>query len=300
MIWSTQVVGEEGEDEERDRSTTTGWPVHEVGRNADIFDEKAGRKLSANSSVVSNSLHLHSNGRDTTGHLEIAWKFHPEGYEPEFRRVGRGLGNALDIDIRPMQANQELHAYSVLQQHQKISTFEPHLHAPGQRMCLEAIWGMNIETLTCVGYDHNWVRTYEYEDDYAPLLPKGTIMHIVGYMDNSPTNRNIPGPRNWQGSGNRSVANMFIDLGLGVQLTDEQFIEEMAQRREKLRIGPNDHVIGCPLCAVEDIELPEAYERSPEATEEDDSEADDADDADEADEPDADQADLDTATPSNR
>ena len=31
MIWSTQIVGEEGEDEDRDRSTTTGWPVHEVG-----------------------------------------------------------------------------------------------------------------------------------------------------------------------------------------------------------------------------------------------------------------------------
>jgi hypothetical protein len=282
MIWSTQVVGEDGEqDEERDRSTTTGWPVHEVGRNADIFDEKAGRKLSANSSVVSNSLHLHSNGRDTTGHLEIAWKFHPVGYEPEFRRVGRGLGNALDIDIRAMEANQELHAYSVLQQHQKISTFEPHLHAPGQRMCLEAIWGMNIETLTCVGYDHNWVRTYEYEDDYAPLLPKGTIMHIVGYMDNTPANRNIPDPRNWQGSGNRSVANMFIDLGLGVQLTDEQFIEEMAMRREKLAIGPNDHVIGCPLCAVEDIELPEEYQRRPETSESDEDDEADESEADE-------------------
>ncbi len=294
MIWSTQVVGEDDEqDEKRDRSTTTGWPVHEVGRNADIFDEKAGRKLSANSSVVSNSLHLHSNGRDTTGHLEIAWKFHPEGYEPEFRRVGRGLGNALDIDIRAMEANQELHAYSVLRQHQKISTFEPHLHAPGQRMCLEAIWGMNIETLTCVGYDHNWVRTYEYEDDYAPLLPKGTIMHIVGYKDNTPANRNIPDPRNWQGSGNRSVANMFIDLGLGVQLTDEQFIEEMAMRREKLQIGPNDHVIGCPLCAVEDIELPAEYERRPETTDEDDGETAEA-DAEEAD------ADENSDRPSNR
>ena len=270
MIWTTQVIGEDGEqDDDRERETTTGWPVHEVGRNADIFDTRAGRKLSANSSVVSNSLHLHSNGRDTTGHLEIGWKFHPEGYEPEFRRVGRGLGNALDIDIRPMQANQELHAYTVLQQHQKITTFEPHLHAPGERMCLEAIWGMNIETLTCVGYDHNWVRTYEYEDDYAPLLPKGTIMHIVGYMDNSPTNRNIPDPRNWQGSGNRSVANMFIDLGLGVELSDEQFITEMAERREKLQLGPNDHVIGCPLCPYEEIDLPDTYGQQAEADDED-------------------------------
>ncbi|HJN46274.1 MAG TPA: hypothetical protein QF572_19065 [Vicinamibacterales bacterium] len=284
MIWSTQVVGDDVEqDDQRERGTTTGWPVHEVGRNADIFDQKAGRLLSANSSVVSNSLHLHSNGRDTTGHLEIGWKFHPADYEPDYKRVGRGLGNALDIDLRPMETDQELHAYTVLQQNQKITSFEPHLHAPGERMCLEAIWGMNIETLTCVGYDHNWVRTYEYEEDYAPLLPKGTILHITGYMNNSPANRNIPDPRNWQGSGNRSVTNMFIDLGLGVELSDEQFIAEMAERRERLELGPNDHTLGCPLCPYDDIALPEEYQRRPsDADADDDAEDDEDETADEA------------------
>ena len=138
----------------------------------------------------------------------------------------------------------------MLQENTKIMSFEPHLHAPGTRMCLEAIWGYNIQTLNCVGYDHNWVRGYNYEDDYAPLLPKGTILHIIGYMDNSPSNKNVPDPRNWQGSGNRSVANMFIDLGQRVALTDEQFQEEMARRREKLKLTRNDNVIGCPLCTV--------------------------------------------------
>src|SRR4026208_1775865 len=61
----------------------------------------------------------------------------------------------------------------VLQQPTKIATFEPHLHAPGMRMCLEAIWGINIQTLTCAGYDHNWVRGYAYDDDYAPLPRAG-------------------------------------------------------------------------------------------------------------------------------
>ena len=161
-----------------------------------------------------------------------------------------GLGNGVDIDIRGMEANQQLHAYTVLQQHTKIISFEPHLHAPGQRMCLEAIWGYNIQTLNCVGYDHNWVRGDDYTDESAPLLPKGTILHIVGYMDNSPTNKNVPDPRNWQGSGNRSVANMFIDLGMRVALTDEQFQEEMATRRAQLHLTKNDTVIGCPLCLV--------------------------------------------------
>jgi hypothetical protein len=27
-------------------------------------------------------------------------------------------------------------------------------------MCLEAIWGHNIQTLNCVGYDHNCVKQY--------------------------------------------------------------------------------------------------------------------------------------------
>ena len=251
MIWSTRVLEgrESGVGAER-TSTDVGWPVHEVGREPDIFDEDAGRLLRAGSSVVSNSVHLHSNGRDTRAHLEIGFRFHPPDYEPRYRRASFGLGNGSDIDIRAGESGQELHAYRVLNQHTKIVTFEPHLHAPGMRMCLEAIWGFNVETLNCVGYDHNWVRGYTYAQDHQPLLPKGTILHIIGYMDTSEENRNVPDTRNWQGSGNRSVANMFIDLGMRVELTDEQFVEEMARRRERLGLGPNDPVIGCPLCMV--------------------------------------------------
>ena len=117
-------------------------------------------------------------------------------------------------------------------------------------MCLEAIWGFNVETLSCVGYDHNWVRGYAFADHAQPLLPKGTILHITGYMDNTEDNVNLTDTRNWQGSGNRSVANMFIDLGMRVRLNDEQFMEEMAERRELLQLTKNDHVIGCPLCTV--------------------------------------------------
>ena len=251
MIWSTRVLEgrESGVGAER-ASTDVGWPVHEVGREPDIFDADAGRLLRAGSSIVSNSVHLHSNGRDTRAHLEIGFRFHPPDYEPRYRRASFGLGNGSDIDIRAGESGQELHAYRVLNQHTKIVTFEPHLHAPGMRMCLEAIWGFNVETINCVGYDHNWVRGYTYAQDHQPLLPKGTILHIIGYMDTSEENRNVPDTRNWQGSGNRSVANMFIDLGMRVQLTDEQFVEEMARRRERLGLGPNDHVIGCPLCMV--------------------------------------------------
>lgn len=245
MLWGTSVPDENGNLRGGLGST---WPVHEVGRNPDIFDEGGGRLLRAGSWLTSESIHLHSNGRDTTAHLELGFRFHPVGYEPTYRPAFVLLGNSTDISIAPNQTDQELHAYAVLSQHIKIVTFEPHLHAPGNRMCLEAIWGYTVETLSCVGYDHSWVRSYTYAEHAAPLLPKGTILHITGYMNNTDTNPNITDPRNWQGSGNRSVANMFLDLGIKVSLSDEQFADAMEERRQVLNLGPNDHVIGCPLC----------------------------------------------------
>jgi len=238
MIWGTDQGGGGG--------TNTPWPVHEVGRGPDFFPPEGGRLLKAGEKIVSNSVHLHSNGRDTKAHLEVGFTFHPRGYQPAVKpSYSRSIGNGVDISIHPNEANQQLHAYTVLMEHTKITSFEPHLHAPGARMCLEAIWGYTIQTLSCAGYDHNWVRGYDYADEAAPLLPKGTILHIIGYMDNSAANRNVPDPRNWQGSGNRSVANMFLDLGQGVALSDEQFRDEMRKRRQS---STEDVIIGCPLC----------------------------------------------------
>jgi len=246
MIWSTVPFDEDG----NAAGQPVGWPVHEIARNPDIFDEDAGRLLEAGSRIVSNSVHLHTTGRDTTGHLLIGFRFHPEDYEPKYQPVIIGLGNGVDISIAGNKDGQTLNAYAVLHQPTKIVTFEPHLHAPGERMCLEAIWGYTIETLSCVGYDHNWVRGYTFGEDSAPLLPSGTVLHITGYMNNTATNPNVPDARNWQGSGNRSVTNMFIDLGMRVAMSEDQFLQEMADRRKKLNLGPNDHVIGCPLCLV--------------------------------------------------
>ena len=217
MIWSTRVLDRIGErDVARCRTTRTA-PAGRFTKSAatpTIFDPRAARLLRAGSQ---RRVELGASPLERPRHQGAP----RDRLQVRIRRATSrciaarsvSLGNGVDIDIKPMEANQQLHAYAVLQEHTKIVTFEPHLHAPGMRMCLEAIWGINIQTLTCAGYDHNWVRGYAYDDDHAPLLPKGTILHIIGYMDNSPANKNIPDPRNWQGSGNRSVANMFIDLG---------------------------------------------------------------------------------------
>ena len=75
------------------------------------------------------------------------------------------------------------------------------------------------------------MRAYS-TDDAAPLLPRGTILRVTGYYDNTPANRNVVDPRNWSGLGHRSIDNMNIMIMQGVTLTDEQFPRKSRRRRE--------------------------------------------------------------------
>jgi len=246
MTYSSVVPGDNSAEAVVDEGPTS-WPIHEVGRNADVFPPESGRLLAAGSSLSLGAGHIHSNGRLTKSHLEFAFKFFPKGYKPLYKRASMSIGNSIDIDARPNQANQELHAYGVLQENTKIVTFEPHMHAAGVRMCLEAIWGDDIQTLNCVGYDHNWVKQYVYADNAAPLLPKGTIVHLIGTLDTTAANKNMADVRNWSGDGRRSISQMFSNLGYAVSLSDADFQNEMAKRRANMK-SRNQYDIGCPLC----------------------------------------------------
>ena len=226
----------------------TPWPVHEVGRGADFFPPEAGRLLKAGSRRSSpNSIHLHSNGRDTNARTRNRVQVPSEGLpadgeavaQPRSRQRRRHLHQA---ERKPTSSSTPTRCCRSTRRSRRSSR----TCTRRARACASRRSGAyNIQTLTCAGYDHNWVRGYDYADDDAPLLPKGTILHIIGYMDNSPSNKNVPDPRNWQGSGNRSVANMFIDLGQGVALSDEQFQAEMAKRRQSTQGATSSSAARC-------------------------------------------------------
>jgi hypothetical protein len=233
------------------RPTGGAWPVHEVGRNADIFDTQAGKLLRAGSTISFPSVHLHANGKDTTANLQIGFKFHPVGYKPQIQTTLISIGTG-DLDI-PGGASVTQSAYMTLSQPLKLTVFEPHMHATGVRMCLEAIYGSQVETLNCSGYDHNWVKTYAYQEDAAPLLPRGTILKVTGYFDNTTGNKNVVDPRNWSGLGHRSIDNMLVMIAQGTNLSEEQFAQEVARRRAALNLPEGQTAAGCPLCAFSKI-----------------------------------------------
>ena len=231
-----------------------GWPtIHDLRNNPSgfTFDEQAGRLLPARSQLQYDIVHMHANGRDTTAHLEVAFVFHPPGYQPT-KRIGGITFGTRELDVLPMESDQRLHFYRTLDQNVKLTQFGPHMHAAGVRMCLELIWGGRVETLNCAGYDHNWLQYYRYADEAAPLLPKGAILHGIGYFDSTPTNPNVADPRNWSGLGHRAIDNMLLLIAPAFILTDEEFQLEIAARRERLALAEGETVLGCPLCGVSD------------------------------------------------
>jgi hypothetical protein len=115
-------------------------------------------------------------------------------------------------------------------------------------MCLQAVYGRVIETLNCAGYNHNWVRNYIYEENYQPIIPKGTVLHAISWFDNSPTNTNLADARNLSTFAHGSTGgNMFIVFNLAEFLTDDEYVAEVKKRQEFMKLTGED-MIGCPAC----------------------------------------------------
>ena len=211
------------------------WLVHELGQNATIYPDEVGVTLPADSVVTFNSMHLHSIGREVRARLDVGFTFHPAGYEPEYHLGATSFGSVTqydyEFDIPSNEDNVMRDGFHRLTRPTKLLTFEPHLHSSGKRMCFEALYPNNArEVLSCADYDHNWAKVYVYADDAAPLLPAGTVVHVMAWYDNSVTNKNVVDPRNWKGWGNRSIDDMFSAISRMVYLTEEQFEAELAAR----------------------------------------------------------------------
>jgi hypothetical protein len=249
---TTSISGPDEAEEEVEGETPTGLgalPIHEVGRNGDVFPQEAGKMLPVGGFINWGSMHIHSPGvpgADRYARMDVGFKLHPTGYKPKREFRGYTFGRT-EIQVDPFGQNEREDAYFVAPQHMKLTNYEPHMHANGVRMCMQAAIGRAVITLNCSGYDHNWVRNYQYEENYEPLIPKGTILHAIGWFDNSPRNNNVIDPRNAATFGNGSQSNMFIMFNFAEFLTDEQYKEEIAKRKEFLALTGEENV-ACLAC----------------------------------------------------
>lgn len=213
--------------------------VWELGQNSTLYPDALGVKL-AKGSALNYDLHTHSIGTEATFSIETAFVLHPEGYEPKYTNAGSFNSLTYDLDI-PGNKETVIEALYPMASAALVLGFEPHLHSSGRRMCVEALHPSGYqETLNCAGYNHNWVKVYHYQDDATPLLPKGTVIKVTAWYDNTASNPRVADPRNWKGWGSRSIDDMMFLLSRVIWLTDEEYDAELDSRAKAARVTQNN------------------------------------------------------------
>jgi hypothetical protein len=201
-----------------------------VGKNGDVFPDGAGKLIKAGSRIRFN-MHYHSVGEAIKDRSQVGIVLYPKGYVPKHVINTVLAPNADDLDIPAGADNVRSDAYYKMDRPARLVGFMPHMHNRGKRQCLEAIYpNMAVEQLNCVNYDFNWQIVYNYADDVAPLLPAGTIMHVISWHDNSAGNKHNPDARNWVGFGNRTTDDMARHWLTYYYMSDDEFKAEQAER----------------------------------------------------------------------
>jgi hypothetical protein len=211
------------------------WAVNKQG---EMMRANTG-KLMLPGSKIRWDIHYSAAGEDVSDSVELGIYFYPKGQEPKYRTAlslysGVTGGNRnLDIAPNSISVGQNFH---VMRKAGRVENFQPHMHLRGKAMMVEAILPNGQQQV--LGYvpnfEFNWMNNYVFEDDYAPLLPKGTILKITAWHDNTPAKKSNPDPTQWIGWGDRTVdemAHAWINI---TYMSDDDFAKEVDARKVKL------------------------------------------------------------------
>ena len=201
-----------------------------LGKNGDIYPDGTGRLLKAGSQIRFN-MHYHAIGREITDRTSVGLTFYPKGVEPERPIYALHIGDNEDLDIPAGEADIRHDGYYRLKDNITLTVFQPHLHNLGTRQCIEAILPDNsVQSINCANWDFGWHIAYNYEDGVAPLIPKGSVIHVISWHDNSDANRWNDDPRNWAGFGQRSNDDMSFAWLSWFTMNDTEFEAAVAAR----------------------------------------------------------------------
>jgi hypothetical protein len=202
-----------------------------MGKNGDILPEGTGRILKPGS-VVKFENHYHSVGEELRDRSKVGVVLYPRGYVPKYVQISKGIGQAsTSLDIPAGAGNVRFDGYYRFDRPVRLTGVQAHMHNRGKRMCIEAILPTgNVQTLSCFNFDFAWHKVYNYAEDAAPLLPAGTIYHVIGWHDNSTANRNNPDPRNWVGAGSRTSDEMGFAHTTWTYLEEDDYKRMVAER----------------------------------------------------------------------
>jgi hypothetical protein len=212
----------------RGRSMLMEWAI---GKGYDLYRPDTG-KLLRPGSKISWDIHYHAVGEEIRDHVEIGIWLYKKGEEPKYRtyltafQAIKGLDRNRLVDIPPntIAVSQQV---TVLPRPAMLENFQPHMHLRGKAMMVEAVLpDGSTEVVSYVGkFNFNWMTNYIYADDAAPMFPKGTMIRVTAWYDNTRANQNNPDPDQWVGFGDRTVDEMGHAWMNVTYVNDEDYTE---------------------------------------------------------------------------
>ncbi len=178
-------------------------------------------------------IHYSQGGEEITSNVEMGIYFYEKGQEPKYRTrlslIPAALGS---LDLRP-NAVTVTEGFYPLRENARIESFQPHMHLRGKAMMVEAILptGQRQVLSHIDNFNFMWMTTFVYDDNLAPLLPKGTILKVTAWHDNTTAKKTNPDPSQWVGWGDRTVDEMAHAWMNIVNMNDEEFKAEVAKRK---------------------------------------------------------------------
>lgn len=198
-----------------------------IGKGYDRYMEGTG-KLVMPGEKISWDQHIHAAGEAITSGSELGLWFYPKGHEPAKRSylvAFTGLKNGTEgLDIPP-NSIAYTEGFTVLRENTLITNFQPHFHLRGKAMQVEAIFpDGRTQTISYVkDFNFNWMTNYIYDESVIPAFPKGTIIKVSSYYDNTKANKSNPDPEQWVGYGDRTVDEMSHAWMNVVYLSDAEY-----------------------------------------------------------------------------
>jgi len=208
-----------------------------IGKGYDRYMDGTGKLLVPGEKIAWDE-HIHAAGEEVTFGSELGIWLYPKGQEPKHRShlvAFTGLKNgpqALDI---PPNAISETEGFTTLLENTIITNFQPHFHLRGKAMLVEALMPTgDRQVISYVDdFNFNWMTNYIFAEEAAPAFPKGTIIHMKAWYDNTRANKNNPDPDQWVGYGDRTVDEMAHAWMNVVYLTDAEYEQWLSDHADK-------------------------------------------------------------------
>jgi hypothetical protein len=209
-----------------------------LGKTGEIVPLDSCRTIPANA-MVRWDVHYYPIGKELEDDvIEMGLWLYPEGHQAKHKQDLKLYsllmkGGELEIPPNGTAMTQGFHTFKTPV---RIDSFQPHGHFRLVGKTLEIFYPETgkLEMISSVSnWTNNWHTSHIYDDDTAPLVPKGAVLVITGYYDNTPGNKQNPDPDQWVGLGSRTADEMSHAWIAVTHLDDATYQRLVAEREQR-------------------------------------------------------------------